>query len=301
MRKIAFTIIIILLFAEFADAQSFYSRRRDRKWMFNYGLGFTTYHGDLYAIGTDKLKSFNSSFGLGIRRKIGSQLSLRLDFNSYRLEADDALENQSTLFPSQDAPDRAQRNLSFRTRNYEFSAMAIFNLIPVKGTYASRPILNPYFFIGYGITTVNPRANYEGEWHDLRVLQTEGKTYGNTASIIPYGLGLKLKANQYIDILFEIGRRATSTDRLDDVSQKHVDLAIFDEIHEGNPERIALAKALSDRAEEAGYPARGEGRIRGNDGNNDAYYIYQFRLEMYLPDGFFRNIFSPSKRKPKFR
>ena len=290
-----------MLFAEFADAQSFYSRRRDRKWMFSYGMGISTYHGDLYSFNDDALQGVNWNAGIGLRRELGSQLSLRLDFNTYRLQAVDSLENQSALFPNQDAPDRAQRNLSFRARNYELSLMAIFNLIPVNGNYSTRPILNPYIFIGFGFTTNNPQANYQGEWHDLRELQTEGKSYGSIATIIPYGIGLRLKANQFIDILFEIGRRTTNTDRLDDVSQRHVDLSIFDQTHAGYPERIALAKALSDRAQEAGFPARGKRRIRGHDDKNDAYYIYQIRLEMYLPDGFLKNLFSPTKRKPKFR
>lgn len=131
VRKIAFTILIIMLFAEFADAQSFYSRRRDRKWMFSYGLGISTYHGDLYAFDQDALQGVNWNAGIGLRRKIGSQLSLRLDFNTYRLQAVDSLEHQSALFPTLEAPDRAQRNLSFRAINYELSLMAHFNLIPI--------------------------------------------------------------------------------------------------------------------------------------------------------------------------
>lgn len=269
--------------------------------MFSYGMGFSTYHGDLYAFDQDKLQGFNFNAGIGLRRKFGSQLSIRADFNIYQLQAADSLEHQSGLFQVSDPPDRAQRNLSFRAKNIEFSLMAIFNLIPVNGSYTRRPLLNPYIFAGFGISTNNPQAFYQGEWHDLRPLQTEGKTYGGTTTVIPYGIGLRFKANQFIDILFEIGRRSTGTDRLDDVSQRHVDLSIFDVIHAGDPETAALAKALSDRAAEAGFGTRGEGSIRGHDDRKDAYYIYQIRLEMYLPDGFFQNLFSPTRRKPKFR
>jgi len=301
MRKIAFTILILMLFAEFADAQSFYSRRRDRKWMFSYGIGISTYHGDLYAFDQDGLQGINSNAGMGLRRKLGSQLSLRLDFNTYRIQAADSLEHRSSLFPTLDAPDRAQRNLSFRARNFEGSLIAIFNLIPVTGSYARRPILNPYIFLGFGFSTNNPQAMYQGEWYNLRELQTEGQEYSGMTWVIPYGIGLRVKANQFIDILFEIGRRTTGTDYLDDVSKLHVDLSIFDVIHAGDPNKIALAKALSDRAQEAGFPVRNEGRTRGFPEQNDAYYIYQIRLEMYLPDGFFKNLFSPTRRKPKFR
>ena len=301
MKKLTFTLLILLAFVEIADAQSFYSRRRDRKWMFSYGIGFSTYHGDLYAFSQDKLQGVNFNAGMGLRRKIGSQLSIRVDLNFYKLQAADSLEHQSGLFPTSDPPDRAQRNLSFRAKNFEFSALAILNLIPVNGSYTRRPILNPYLFLGIGISTNNPEAIYQGTAYKLRPLMTEGVSYGSTTTVIPYGIGLRLKANQFIDILVEIGRRSTSTDRLDDVSQLHVDPSIFDDLHAGDPAKIALAKALTDRAAEAGFPARGPGRIRGHDDKNDAYYIYQIRLEMYLPDGFFKNLFSPTRRKPKFR
>jgi len=99
--------------------------------MFSYGLGISTYHGDLYAFDQDALQGVNWNAGIGLRRKIGSQLSLRLDFNTYRLQAVDSLEHQSALFPTLEAPDRAQRNLSFRAINYELSLMAHFNLIPI--------------------------------------------------------------------------------------------------------------------------------------------------------------------------
>ena len=290
-----------MAFVEFADAQSFYSRRRDRKWMFSYGMGFSTYHGDLYAFDQDKLQGINFNAGIGLRRKFGSQLSIRADFNIYKLQAADSLEHNSGLFPTNDPPDRAQRNLSFRAKNIELSLMAIFNLIPVNGSYTRRPILNPYIFLGIGFSSNNPQAFFQDEWHNLRPLQTEGIQYKGSTLVIPYGVGLRLKANQFIDILFEIGRRSTATDYLDDVSTRHVDLSIFDDIHAGNDATIALAKSLSDRAAEAGWPVRDEGRIRGHDDKNDAYYIYQLRLEMYLPDGFFQNLFSPTRRKPKFR
>ena len=48
MRKFAFILCLFLVFVEFADAQSFYSRRRDRLWMLSYGVGYSLYNGDMY-------------------------------------------------------------------------------------------------------------------------------------------------------------------------------------------------------------------------------------------------------------
>ncbi len=80
MRRITFILLVFLAFTEFVDAQSFYSRRRDRLWMFSFGAGGAQYNGDLFDVTYDELgPSLGPSLGVGLRRKSGSQLSLRLD------------------------------------------------------------------------------------------------------------------------------------------------------------------------------------------------------------------------------
>ncbi len=123
---------------------------------------------------------------------------------------------------------------------------------------------------------------------------------------VPVGLGVRLKAHQYIDILLEAGSRFLFNDYLDDVSTEYPSL---DELRAaGRIGDIRLAEIFYDRATEGvgldgvtPLTARAPGDDRGNPAKNDAYYLFQIRLELYLPDNFIQQLFSPSRRKPKFR
>jgi hypothetical protein len=99
----------------------------------------------------------------------------------------------------------------------------------------------------------------------------------------------------------EGGFRSTRSDYLDDASKNHIDKAQFDVLFGAGSEKARLAQALSDRGIEGGFTERLEGWDRGNPLKNDSYYIFQIRLEMYLPDNLLSQLFSPSRKKPKFR
>ena len=338
MRRIAFILVLILAVIEFADAQSFYSRRRDRLWMFSFGLGGSQYHGDLYDVTYDGLgPTLGPSFGIGMRRKLGSQLSIRLDLNRYQIGGDDKVTGAFNNRTTDDRTGRRTglrdtryvRNLNFRAQNWEISGMFIFNFIPVDGSYTRRPLINPYLMLGISRTLSRPKTYLPGEEGNYTVnlweVQTEAAgLYSNWFTVIPVGFGIRLKANQYVDILLEAARRFTFTDYLDDVSTVYpsrdqiiewnggdgsatadVALQIYDRSQDLIPELTAEGnQAGLDRIAQdypRGFPsARRQGQIRGSD-NNDSYYIFQIRLELYLPDNFLSELFSPSRRKPKFR
>lgn len=317
MKKVTFILLFILALSELADAQSFYSRRRDRTLMFSYGIGFSTYHGDMHDVFYDGMQSaLGPSLGVGMRKKFGSQLSLRVDLNWYQIGGNDAEDKQGFISKRLsgrndvgDEDDRYIRNLNFRSRNLELSALAIFNLIPVDGSYTRRPIINPYLMFGIGRSTNRPKTYLPGEEGNYTVnlweFQTEEaapvSSYPKAVTVIPLGIGLRLKANQYIDILIEGARRFTFTDYLDDVATVYPSLAEIIEWNGGPGSPTAdIAVQIYDRSVEGGYPARKKGNIRGRE-NNDAYYIFSLKLEMYLPDNFLGELFSPSRRKPKFR
>ena len=223
---------------------------------------------------------------------------------------------------------RYVRNLNFRSRNWEIASMMIFNFIPVDGSYIRRPLINPYLMLGFARTLSRPktflpgeRGNYSVNLWELRT--EEAGIYPNWFTVIPVGFGIRLKANQYIDILLEGARRFTFTDYLDDVAtvfpsrdqiiewnggsdspDATTALRIFDRslelITELQAENnlVALQRIQEDFPN--GISARPQGAIRGRD-NNDAYYIFQIRLELYLPNNFLSELFSPSRRRPKFR
>lgn len=318
MKRIGLVLLLIIGIAEVADAQSFYSRRRDRSWMFSFGAGVSSYHGDLHDVFYDGLGSaVGGNIGIGLRKKLGSQMSIRFDLNFYQISGDDAASgflsgrNPNQRGGSREGQEdtRYVRNLSFEASNLEASLLFTFNLIPVNGSYTRRPVINPYLMFGLGFTTNNPTGDHPTEGKvNLRHLNTEaiaGQGYGGTLLAVPIGIGIRLKANQYIDILFEAGRRFLFSDYLDDVSTVYPTLDALraaDRIGD-----IAQAEIFYDRATEGfdleGNPLqpRPAGAVRGNPEKNDAYYIFQIRLEMYLPDNFIQQLFSPSRRKPKFR
>ena len=302
MKKTLFLLLFIFIVVDSVNAQSFYSRRRDRSMMFSFGLGASTYHGDLHDVLYDGFTA-RPNLGIGLRKKFGSQLSLRVDLNWYQIAGADSLNQQikerENRFGGNDT--RRKRNLSFRSNNLELSALLVFNLIPANNSYTRRPLINPYIYAGIGLSSNNPKALYEGDWVPLRPLQTELTPYSGRIMVIPVGIGVRLKANDAIDILLEAGYRHTFTDYLDDISKEHVDRSQFDVLFGENTDKAVLAKALSDRSPEGGFSVSAPGDDRGNPLKNDAYYIFQIRLEMYLPDNFLSQLFSPSRKKPKFR
>ncbi len=311
-RQICLILLIISSIATATSAQSFYSRRIERTWMFSYGTGASTYHGDLNDLFYDRIgAALGANLGIGLRKKVGSQLSLRFDFNYYTIGGSDS----ASGFLRGKTPDKRKgerdgerdtrfiRNLSFSATNFEFSLLSTFTLIPEEKRFGKRPKINPYLFMGLGLSTNNPQGKHPTAGKvNLRKLNTEALPNGGYSGIIlvlPVGVGIKFRANKYIDILVEGGRRFIFTDYLDDVST----------VYPGSDELLAAPRAGSDelaliffdRSVEGGYPARKPGKTRGNPDRKDAYYIFQVRLEMYLPHNFFKDLFNRRYYKPKFR
>ena len=319
MKKLSFIILLIIVFSDTVNAQNqnFHSRKRNRTLMFSYGLGGVQYHGDLHDVLYDGMNAATGySFGIGLRKKYGDQLSIRLDLNHYQIGGDDA-ENQGRVTNTEisgrgyvgNSDDRYLRNLRFTAKNWEISALLNFNVKPFKGFYSRRPKGNLYIIGGIGYTTSNPKAQdpVTGIWENLRLLKTEygfnpGEQEKFMRMVIPLGIGIRLKANQYIDVLLEGARRFTFTDYLDDISTIYPTYDALLEAHDGNVERAEVAYRMSNRSGELedGIVIH-DGAGRGNSENNDAYYIFQIRLEMYLPDSSLSNLFSPNRRKAKFR
>lgn len=147
------------------------------------------------------------------------------------------------------------RNLSFRTRIHELSALFVVDYFENNATYISRVKLTPYAFIGIAAFYHNPKAkvNQEstlaeaGQWVKLKPLGTEGqnsdniKPYKNLQVAIPFGIGARYRLNQALDLSFQLGIRFLFFDYIDDVSASYVDLGELDS---------DLARELSDRSRE---------------------------------------------------
>lgn len=227
---------------------------------------------------------------------------------------------------------RYNRNLSFRNRIKELSAVGQVDLFENQSTYISRVKWTPYIYAGVAVFHHNPQAEApefdaagnptgkKGEWVDLQPLGTEGQNadllstdvnhglepYKLIQFAIPFGLGVRFRANEVIDIAIEYGMRYTFTDYLDDVSGNYVDLGVFG--------TDALARSMSYRSNEVATPNRtyvgrdgvtynvlngyGEenggvggddpGNVRGNSSNKDIYMVTTIRATYILGKTFHR-------------
>ncbi len=261
--KNVFAAVLLLITLVPAQAQSFYSVRRDRTLIFSAGTGTSTYWGELANKG-DYLDA-KPNVNLGLQAFLGSRVSARAEINWFQLSGDDA---QAT------GGGREFRNLSFQSNNYEISLTGAVHLFPLGVRYYQRPAINFYGFTGIGILYFNPTAELNGARYALQPLMTENVKYSRTQPVIPYGLGVKIKAGPFFNFVIEGANRLTFTDYLDDVSTVHQDKTTWTD-----PIRIAL----SDRGPEAGVKPAAPGAIRGNPKTNDGYFLLNVKIEYYLP------------------
>jgi hypothetical protein len=117
------------------------------------------------------------------------------------------------------------RNLSFRSRINELSAVFVVDYKENNSGYISRVQLTPYAFIGLAGFYHNPQAKVNensslpeaGQWVKLKPLGTEGqnssmynlKSYSSFQFAIPFGIGVRYRINQILDASFQIGVRYT--------------------------------------------------------------------------------------------
>ncbi len=173
--------------------------------------GFSYYLGDLNP-GKHFLQP-EPAYGLLARYNINPRWALRAMAYRGHVMGDDAVSKTSSI-----------RNLNFRSRVTEFSAVAEFNFFDYY-TGSKRDVLSPYIFGGVGVFLFEPEAG----GLSLRDIGTEGQQVGfdgrspyNLYSFaIPFGLGVKFSLNKRLALTAEWGMRKTFTDYLDDVSRTY--------------------------------------------------------------------------------
>lgn len=296
------------------------------------------YFGDLAPL-RDKISTDISftrpGIGISYAYRFGPRYTVRGMFNYGTLRGDDF---ESADPNQQEARHRYVRNLHFRNRIKELTATAIFDLFKNEASYISRVQWTPYAFIGFSVFHHNPQALVHhlsdlpeaGQWVDLQPLGTEGQysdldpeddnfgiePYNKIQVAIPFGLGVRYKLNQVLDLSFETGFRYLFTDYIDDVSQNYVDL---------NTLKSDLARELSDRSQEqtaavsgqprdfnnpniaeivnnttivdgrtliAGYGHEYPDNMRGNENDRDIYVVTSIKISYILGASF---------RRAKFR
>ena len=254
--KLACLVLLLLINYE-THSQSFFYYHKPPQVQITISTGITKYFGELSI--AKKLGDVNPYFGMGVEIPVKTRWWIRPEIVYYRLSAADS------DLPSGDS--RRERNLSFRSNNLELSATMIYSLqsIDLRRKLAK---LGPYFLVGLGTTYSNPKAELEGQWHELQPLQTEGVNYSKFQIIVPLGVGLSYQVIDQWKIGLEISYRLSFSDHLDDVSTLYRDPASFS---------MQLAMDLADRRPEIGLDKAPTGSPRGNSETNDGYLFFGLR------------------------
>ncbi len=253
---------------------------------FGFSVNSFNYFGDLAprkSWASTDVSFTKPGFGIFAEYQYAPRITFFSDLTYGELKGDD--------FKSADPSDpnakfRYIRNLSFRNKILELSVGGKIALFTNRGTYLSRPLLNPYIFGGFAVFHHNPQAiapafdqlgdpiPQAGKWVDLQPLGTEGqfskdynvKPYKRIQISLPVGFGVKYKINNILDLSMEVGYRILFFDYIDDVSGKYVDLGAL-----SSP----LAKAMSDRSQELNDAVSGKRRdFEGTILPNTSYYTY---------------------------
>ena len=243
-------------------------------------IGGSNYMGDL-SLNTSKLylKETNLAFGIYGRYNINYLLAVKLAANLGSISGSDA---------NAEFEEIRSRNLSFQSSIVDAALTMELNVPGFQPYNLSRPI-SAYLFAGVGFSYTQPRAFYNGAWHALQPLGTEGQgaagfgpIYSRGALAIPFGLGVKYAIRDKVGLGLELGVRRSFSDYLDDVSGNYAD---YDLILANNGD---LAAALSNRTGE--YLGINEpiilepGTSRGDSFNADWYFLLQATVSYYFLD-----------------
>jgi opacity protein-like surface antigen len=155
------------------------------------GLGGFNYKGDISP--AFRLKFFKPGGSLFFRYNPSQALSLRAEVAGGFIGAKDS---------KSDDPFQIARNMAFRTRITEGSAVAEYNFLNYQD---KRFAINwtPYVFGGIGFAMFKP---------DVKTTD-----YKTSSLILPYGVGVKYQIKRPWSVGVEFGTRKTFTDYLDNL------------------------------------------------------------------------------------
>lgn len=227
-------------------------------WFITGGIGSAYYVGDLSNPG--EMVDIAPAFSLGFGKALTSRAFCRLELSRFGLAGDDATSG---------TPWHKRRNLSFRSTNFELTAVGMLHLLQAEGSSRNFGGLNIYMLAGLGFFYMNPKAELDGKTYSLQPLQTEDILYSRIQPTIPYGLGARIGLNPILAIGIELNWRITMTDYIDDVST----------VYRDNTQWSDIRRRLSDRSEGMTFKP---GERRGNPADNDGYYFLQLRIEYHL-------------------
>jgi len=232
-------------------------------------------------------QNFHFAGGLYVGALYRQTIGVRLEATFGKVSAaDHVLQGDESA-----AKNRYLRNLQFRSPIAELALLAEFHPLTLFQSPLKEPSrFSPYLLSGVGLYHFNPQAYMGNRWVDLQPLHTEGqgfpeyaerRPYSLTQVNVPLGIGVRYEISSLLNARLEIVHRILHTDYLDDVSTRYIDPALFDKYLDHG--RAVLAAQLADRRQEVNPEAiPREGDIRGDPGNKDSYFTFQFKLSMSI-------------------
>jgi hypothetical protein len=317
MRTKAFLLLLLIL-PTLASAQRW--KRQRYEWVT--GVGATQFLGDVGGrdqIGSDFFFDMDAAstryvVNLGLRYKISQYVSAKTSFSFGEIAGDDKFTKE---------PFRQNRNIHFRSPIVEWATQieaswmkestgSRYKIRRVRGKGRQGSQVYVYGFAGVGLLYMNPMAQYNGKWHALKPLHTEGqefvpsrKEYANWQFVVPFGVGMKYTIDKSSSIGLEYGLRKTFTDYMDDVSTSYVYTKEGEARGAYSPELLAqwddVSRALADPSLNIvpgnvdAYPgacAACPGQQRGDPSDLDSY--------MFMMITYQRKIRTTRKGLPKF-
>lgn len=227
---------------------------RAQTWEIGGLVGGAGYMGDLNQHNPFKFSGLGG--GITVKRNFNPYWGVKVGFNYGVIRGADSLSNNNSDY---------NRNLSFNTSMTEISLMGEFNFMEYVPS-VSKNMFTPYVFAGIASTQYTPKATYQGQSYELRLLETEGKAYKNSTIAAPFGIGFKYNVAGRVSLGLELGYRVAFTDYLDDVSGLYADKATL-----SSP----LSIALSDRSRAGSATA---GTQRGDLRPRDTYMFAGFTI-----------------------
>lgn len=268
MAKKLFIGLLAIISVLETEAQSFYAIKRPRNLTVHGGSGVANYFGEM--VNPNTVGKVRYNLVVGSEYFISQRITLRAEAVWFRIAGDDADAND----------DRVERNLSFFSNCQELSIGGVFYILPESKSYYQRRAVNFYASAGIGMLHFNPKAEYQGDKIPLRPLMTENVDYKRVTMVVPYGLGVRLRATPLLNVLVEGGFRKTFTDYLDDVSSReYVDPTLL----KGGPGGLSHSLADRRRERDPDYPTGPGVGVRGNPKNDDGYFLMNIKLQYYLP------------------
>lgn len=227
-----------------------------QRWELGLSAGGAAYMGDLNPYNPVKISG--PSGGLFAKLNFTPRFALGVHYTYGQVTADDA-KSTNTHFKT--------RNLNFSTTLNEISLLAEISFFDMFKVNARK--YSPYIFFGAGNLFFEPKTNYNGATYLLRNYKTEGQEepYANNTLVIPFGVGVKYKVTERLNVFTQIGFRTALTDYIDDVSGNYPDQTLW-----GTSPSATIRKALSDRSGEktANYIGT-PGTQRGDYRERDSY------------------------------